>query len=352
MDPVNSPAPYQNDEIDLFELFESLWKEKFLIVAITLVITLIGGGVAFSLPPTYQASVHMLPPSLSDVAELSKFDVLKSSQSQSQSQSYAQFLQLLKSNQVHKELLRDKELQKALFKEPVSVQKGLKALDNLAVVNEPKKGPSVAIELTFDSQDPKLAADAANKLVELGINAFQKQTLEAFSASKDQVVKTLKAELESLLNTHEQRIDAELAKMHEALTIAKALNLKEPRATTDLTVKTESRSPIVTEELRYLYSQGSNALEAEIIAVKARKNNLNLVSGVAEIQKRLDLISSVSFDSSKVIPLTIDLAAEPPEQRIKPKRSLIVALSAVVGGMLAIMFVLIRNAVRNRKTVS
>ena len=41
--------------------------------------------------------------------------------------------------------------------------------------------------------------------------------------------------------------------------------------------------------------------------------------------------------------------SEAPEQWIKPKRSLIVALSGVVGGMLAIMFVLIRNAVRKRK---
>ena len=354
MDPVNSPAPYQNDEIDLFELFESLWKEKVLIVAVTLVVTLIGGGVAFSLPPTYQASVHMLPPSLSDIAELAKFDVLKSSQSQSQSQSqaYAQFLQLLKSNQVHKELLRDKELQTALFNEPVSVQKGLKALNNLAVVNEPKKGPSGPIELTFSSHDPNLAANAANKLVQLAVYAYRNQVSEAFNAARDQEIKTLQVELDSLLNTHAQRINAELTKMNEALAIAKRLKLNEPRSSNDLTVKTESRSPIVTEELRYLYSQGSAALEAEIDAVKARKNNLAMVDGVTGIEKQLDVLKSVSFDSSKVMPLIIDLAAEPPEQHIKPKRSLIVALSAVVGGMLAIMFILIRNAVRNRKTVS
>ena len=92
-----------DDEIDLFELFESLWKEKVLIVAITFVITLIGVGYALSIPPTYQASVKMLPPSQSDVAELVKFDVLQSSQSQSQS--YANFLQILKSNQLRKAFL-------------------------------------------------------------------------------------------------------------------------------------------------------------------------------------------------------------------------------------------------------
>ena len=80
------------DEIDLFELIHSLWKEKVLIVAITFIITLIGGGVAFSLPPIYEASVQMLPPSQSDVVELVKFDILQSSQSQSLS--FADFLQI------------------------------------------------------------------------------------------------------------------------------------------------------------------------------------------------------------------------------------------------------------------
>ena len=43
MDPQNPPQHphYADDEIDLFELFESLWKEKVLIVAITFVIKLI-----------------------------------------------------------------------------------------------------------------------------------------------------------------------------------------------------------------------------------------------------------------------------------------------------------------------
>ena len=42
MDPMTNQgasAP-MNDEIDLFDLFESLWKEKVLIVAITFVIGL------------------------------------------------------------------------------------------------------------------------------------------------------------------------------------------------------------------------------------------------------------------------------------------------------------------------
>jgi len=352
MDPVNSPAPYQNDEIDLFELFESLWKEKVLIVAITLVITLFGGGVAFILPPTYQASVHMLPPSISDVAELSKFDVLKSSQSQSQSQAYAQFLQLLKSNQVHKELLRDKEIQKALFKEPVSVQKALKALDDLAVVNEPKKGPLLDIELSFSAQSPMLAAEVANSLVQLAIDTYRQQISDAFVSAKEQELRALEDQRKSSVDTHAQKIQLELSKLNEALKIANKLGLKKPKETSDMSLKTSASSSVVTEELRYLYSQGADALRAEIDAVAAREKDLSMVTGLINIDQRIALLKAIEFDPAKVMPITIDLSAEPPEQRVKPKRSLIVALSAVVGGMLSIMFILIRNAVRNRKTVS
>jgi chain length determinant protein (polysaccharide antigen chain regulator) len=113
-----------------------------------------------------------------------------------------------------------------------------------------------------------------------------------------------------------------------------------------MSIKTAS---VVTEEMRYLYSEGTSALSAEIETIIERKKNPAMVDGLLEIQQRLALLSSVSFDAAKVMPVTIDLAAEAPEQRIKPKRSLIVALSTVVGGMLAILFVLIRNVVRNRK---
>ena len=101
--------------------------------------------------------------------------------------------------------------------------------------------------------------------------------------------------------------------------------------------------------MRYLYSQGKRALSAEIETVLERKKNLAMVDGLLDIEQRFALLNSVSFDVSKVMPVTIDLAAEVPEQRIKPKRSMIVALSGVFGGMLAIIFVLIRNAVRKRK---
>ena len=74
-----------------------------------------------------------------------------------------------------------------------------------------------------------------------------------------------------------------------------------------------------------------------------------MVGGLIDIEQELSLLNNTSFDASKVMPVTIDLAAETPERHIKPKRRFIVLLSGVIGGFLGIIFVLFRNAVRNRK---
>ena len=338
-----------DDEIDLFELIESLWKEKVLIVAITAVITLIGGGVAFSLTPIYEASVKMLPPSQSDVAELNKFDVLKSSQSQSQSQSYADFLQILKSNQLRKTFLSQEGVKTSLFSPETSSQNALSALEKIAFIEIPNKDPKTEVSFKFQHKDAALAADYANQLIQLAVDQYRVNTAQTFSSKKDQEVKKLKDQKASLITTHEGRLNKELTKLQEAYEIARKLKIDEPREPRNMLVKTTS---VITGEMRYLYSEGTRALSAEIETITERKKNLAMVDGLFEIEQRIALLNSVSFDETKFMPVTIDMAALEPGKRIKPKRSLIVTLSGVVGGMLAIMFVLIRKAVRNRKSHS
>ncbi|MGA1073493.1 MAG: GNVR domain-containing protein, partial [Pseudohongiellaceae bacterium] len=271
------------------------------------------------------------------------------SQSQSQSQSFADFLQILKSNQLRKTFLSQEGVKATLFSPETSSQKALIALEKMALVETPKKGPATEVSLNFQFKDATLAADYANQLVQLAVDQYRANTAQTFASEKDQEVKKLKDQQESLISTHEGRLNKEITKLKEAYEIARKLKIDEPRESRDMSVKTEARSSVITEEMRYLYSQGTRALSAEIETVSERKKNLFMVDGLLEIEQRLALLNSVSFDAAKVMPVTIDLAAEAPEQRIKPKRSLIVALSGVVGGMLAILFVLIRNAVRNRK---
>jgi len=345
-------AEQMDDKIDLFELIESLWKEKVLIVAITAVITLIGLGYAIVTPSTYEARVELLPPSISDTAELNKFDILKSTQTQEQTKIFTEFLSILRSNQLIKKFLLEEGVMKSLFGNEMSLQKAIKALGKMIDLEVPKKGPKNEASLKIQFNDAELAAKFANQLVELATGIYLTNISLAFDSEKDQIIKQLIDKKNSLISTNEYRLDQEITKLKEAYLIAQKLDIIEPRESKDQTVKTESRSSVITEEMRYLYTQGTKALNAEIETVSERKKNLSMVNGLIEIEQELSLLHTVSFDASKVRPVNIDLSAETPEDHIKPKRTLIVLLSVVIGGFLAIIFVLIRNTVRNRKSHS
>lgn len=62
-----------NDEIDLFELIETLWRNKGLIIAITLFCTIFAGLIAFFvIKPSYQAEATIMSPKISQIKALNK----------------------------------------------------------------------------------------------------------------------------------------------------------------------------------------------------------------------------------------------------------------------------------------
>jgi len=348
---TSKEAEQIDNEINLFELIESLWKERVLIIAITAVITLIGLSYAISTPATYEARVEILPPSMTDIAELYKFDVLGTAKlkPQSQSQVFIDFISILKSNQFRKKFLQEEGVMESLFKKETTQQQVLTDLDNmikLEVVS--KKKPNKA-SLKFQYKDSDLAAKSANQLVDLAIELYRTSILLEFNSIKDQKIKQLNNKKSSLIAIYEYRLDQEISKLKEAYLIAKKLDIIEPRESKDQTIMTKFQS-MITEEMRYLYSQGARALNAEIETLEQRKKNPSMVSGLIDIDQKLSLLNNISFDASKFTSVTIDLVAENSYDRIKPKRTSIVLMSGVIGGFLAILFVLIRNAVRNRKS--
>jgi len=293
-----------------------------------------------------------LAPSISDIAGLQKFDILKSAQTQTQTQIFADFLSILKSKQLRKNFLQEQGVMKSFFDKETSLQEALEGLDKMIDLKVTKKGPKNEASFKLQYSDAEQAAKFANQLVDLAIESYRKNISLAFDSEKDQRIKILNDKKSSLIAVHEERLNQEITKLKEAFLIAKKLDIIEPRESKDQSVKTESRSSVVTEEMRYLYSQGTRALNAEVETVEKRKKNLSMVGGLIDIEQELSRLNITSFDASKVKPVNIDLAAETPESHIKPKRTLIVLLSGVIGGFLGIIFVLIRNAVRNRKSYS
>ena len=60
MSQQNYLSPYEDDTIDLFELFLTIWNWKWLILIIFILGTVGSNGVTSILPKTYEASVLFL----------------------------------------------------------------------------------------------------------------------------------------------------------------------------------------------------------------------------------------------------------------------------------------------------
>ena len=340
---------YQDDEIDLFELIETLWKEKVLIILFTVVAAMGGTGYAFLATPTYEAEVRLLLPSSKDVAELNKLSgapyVANANASFSPAMVFERFVQNLESSSLLKEFLTRPEVLTFYNPEGQPISRVWKGFSESLVVSKPGKN-SNATTLKVALSDPVLTADFANAFVDLALSNTKADLISDFQEELSQSKDRITATLDSRKQTYVSQIETELAKLREAKLIASKIGI-ERQESVDRLVGTDEN--LMVDEMRRLYRLGTVAISAEIDAMQARMKDESLIPGLVSLQQQLAYLDSISLDSDKIRPALVDLAAVEPLSPIKPKKSLILALSVVLGGMVGVMFVLIRSAVRNRK---
>ena len=346
---------YQDDEIDLFELVETLWKEKVLIILFTVVTALAGAGYALMATPTYEAEVRLLPPSSKDVAELNKLSgapyVANANANANANAFFApstvfeRFVQNLESSSLRKEFLARPEVLSFYNPDGQPISRVWKGFSESLVVSKPGKNSNSTI-LKVTLSDSALAADFANAFVESAINITKSDLISDFQEELSQSKDRIAATIDSRKQTYVSQIETELAKLREAKLVAEKIGIERQESVDRLAGANEN---LMVDEMRRLYRLGTVAISAEIEAMQARMKDDSLIPGLVGLQQQLAYLDSISLDKDKIRPAIVDLEAIEPLSPIKPKKSLILALSIVLGGMVGVMFVLIRSAVRNRK---
>ena len=197
----------------------------------------------------------------------------------------------------------------------------------------------------------------------------------------------LQDELGALRTQLKTRRENRIAQLGEAIRIADALGIRKPttpsalgqeqRSTQGNTVRTE-----VNNQQIPLYFMGTDALEAERKTLQQRKSDDFTEPRIGEILKELQLLENnrqievlklrenedlfltdlaklreeesrlrnlkVDFDSLRLV--TIDQRAIEPSKPIKPKKTLILALGLVLGGMLGVFIALVRGMLRGAQS--
>jgi len=337
------PQAIYDDEIDLFELWDKLWKQRIFIVAITVIAAMI--ALAYLLliaKPVYQANAYLLPPLIQDVQELgvlnsnsnsNKVELVKST--------YLSFQQNLQSRQLRRDFFDNKKLLKLYSNsdgevDASSINKIFEEIFNKDLkVSIPKKGDSINIQ--FELEARMLAAELLNEFIELSL-----------SKTVNELVDSINVDIETQKNILNDR----MAAMRKIALIRRQDRVTQLEVSLSLAVAsgiTEARVYDSANKLNMDYMRGAKVIENEIRILKSRKSDDAFIPELRKLDERYSYLTSIKIDKEKIRPAIIDQPAHIPEDPIKPKKSLIMAISIVLGGMLGVILSLLRSAIQSRK---
>ncbi|MGI6407494.1 MAG: Wzz/FepE/Etk N-terminal domain-containing protein [Thiopseudomonas sp.] len=224
------------------------------------------------------------------------------------------------------------------------------------------------------------------KLEELrsGYNA-EKEAKVAQLTEKDTLKRLrLQDELEAIRLALKTRRENRIQQLDEAIAIAASLGIKKPSTPSSLSEGTRVSGSVIKTEVNNqnipLYFMGTEALEAEKQTLLSRENDDFTSGRIVEINQELKLLEhnrqievlesrenedlflaelaeqhkeisrlkglKVNMDNLKMV--SVDQLAAQPASPIKPKKTMIVAVGIVLGGMLGLFVALLRSAIRKR----
>lgn len=332
-DPVKTVQHHTStpEEMDLIELFRALWRQKLLIIGVTLVVTLIAAAYAFSATPYYATRTFLRPvpnSSLDQLNEtgiyeltpeeainrvagslssydhrldffLSRPELIESipNQGDSPEQTFANF------NEKAFEMLYPD----AQRTDAATAFVGLRltypqGMNGASVLNE-----FVAYVLEVERQEvaEDIESLIANRLT--GLEARMNAERASYDATKEAKIASLqeesalkraqlKDELTALREELKTRRMNRIQQLNEAISIAESLDIRTPTSPSAMSEAPRGGAQVIRTEVNNqqnpLYFMGTEALTAERDALTNRKSDDFIEPRIAEIQSELVILEN------------------------------------------------------------
>ncbi len=375
---MSDVRPTYDDEIDLFEFFETLWDGKWKIILITFVAAII--GVVFSVvkPNSFEVTTPIQSGKTSDFIQYTTLNALLKSNNFSLS---------IDENSTFKMFIAEfndyEEMFDAVSKSEF-VQKSIKDLEDgdkeRALIDFAKafelKAPSKNEQnwtLSFEWHDGIEGRQLLNEAISQTLLNVRNVTQANFNDLAEAIDIRNTLNLEKLRNKlsliEKNQIDRNKKRiqyLREQSAIAKELGIETNRL--DANALSQSSQNAISLSVNSndvpFYLRGYKAIDKEIALIESRSDEekLLIANGYIETKEEIisletDLSSSQLRNAAEVLGNDIpndwvqfDLAIA--DVKSQKKSRLYVALSIGLGGMVGVMYVLISNAVRKRKESS
>jgi len=337
---ASEPVPhyYQEDEIDLKQLFRSLAQRKWFIIGFTGFITLLAVVYSLIITPTYQASISFVSPSQSSILQLNKIK-LTSETSETSETVYRKFLNTMISINFQKKVFEDNNYFARLnpenkpienvddyigeFIESIQIKDIKTKKDVIINYENPLKftmeGGSANIMSSFlndlanaaDSETISNFLDVISQKINIRLNEISKQKELLLTRAKQdrlsQIKRIKEADQQKIDEINGQiarlRVKAKKDRLNKIQVLSDAATIAESLGITENNFKVmgdaqKSNTAALTvaigdnQELPQWYLFGSKALVAEIEVLRNRDNDDPYVPEIVNLQNTLKEIQS------------------------------------------------------------
>ncbi|OCH18587.1 LPS O-antigen chain length determinant protein WzzB [Aliivibrio logei] len=356
-----SPS-FQNDEIDLKELFIALWKGKITIVVCTLIFAI--GAVLYALTAQewWSSKAKVMIPQVHDFAEYQEqvkqyqpiFDIYQEDGTVLVSEEldslvdneilFHNFISAYNSSNNKKKFLDgSEEFQSFKAQLDTDTDTDKKEATRQLYSEWFQKISAVVIDQKSDVSPYSISLQATTKessytLLNEYITSVKAVVFNDALNNLQAIVNGKRNELrqqKTILETQaKNRLTVEIERSQYGLEIAKAAQVNKP-------IQNMGNNEL------FAIGLGSQALSAKIKALKSVTNLSVIEPRLQQIDAKLDMLKSMKIDRNIQFQTFRYLEnVEQPFTRDKPKRALIAVLGTLLGGMLGVAIVLVRFAFR------
>lgn len=368
---ANNAAEDLDDEISLLDLLQTVVDNLRLLVLGPLAVGLGALGISFLIAPTYTAKVTFMPPQQQQSAAASMLSSLGSLAGLAGAATGIknpndQYLAFLKSQS-----LQDALIQKFDLKTRYDAKLQMDARSALTGVVKAAAGKDGLIALEVDDKDPKFAADLANAHVTelhalLGrLAVTEAQQRRKFFEEQLQTTKTRLAKAQSELMS--SGVSASLLKSSPNSAISSIASIQAQVTSQEVKLGAmrgylTEQAPEYKKELNDLLNlraqlsrlqKGDEYTSQTTSAQDGTRPNYNEIYREFKYQESLLELFTKQFEAAKLdesregaVIQVVD-AAQPPERKSKPQKALIAIIATLASGFALLLFVFVRQALRN-----
>jgi tyrosine-protein kinase Etk/Wzc len=363
----DAPGAGDDDEINLLELLQVVVENLRLLVLAPLALGLLALGISYLVAPTFTATTRFMPPQQQQSSAAMMLQSLGAlgglaGAAAGLKNPNDQYVAFLRSDTIANTLLDRFELVARYESEfKVDARKLLANASNIAA------GKDGLISVDVDDKDPAFAAELANAYVEeLGklmsrLAVTEAQQRRAFfeaqlTQTKDKLVKAEVALKSSGINSSALKSNPEVAVRAvaelQAQIAAQEIKLGSMRGYLAPTAPDFKQAQIELAALRGQLTRAEHSTvppasgaDADYVA---RYRDFKYFETLFDLFAKQFELAKIDEAQEGAVIQVVDIA-QPPERKSKPRKGLITILVTVTSGVLLLLFVFVRQSLRNSR---